>query len=620
MNEFFCSYKLNKPIFSNGQNKKISADMKIVFRSDNFVFYIPSQGGDDSSCAEIYEDNAVFIWFVGLISNTDDFKSSEKKYPRLIAELYFEYQYGFINKLKGSFAFIIFDKKSRRLIVHKDRIGAMPLFYAKKNNQIFIAGSPAMILNNSPIIKELNFGFIGSYFLLDGLSTGLETEYKNINSLLPGQMLVLSGREEKKYKIAYEEIDIANFSEVELESRYYEIIKNSIEQAAPKKDAVIALSGGLDTNLIAAVLKQAGKNLNAFTINYKTNSRSKNEDYKLAGLRAEKYGANHKSVPVDSQLFLNDIKNDLTGFDRLFNLNNINFYYLAKKNPFNPEAYITGDGTEEQLSFYSYHSFPYFATMMLSHIPSSNQKRFFPFIYEAYRDLFITRSWEWKDKINEKKLFNDLIGRQIAKKFKFSSNALMKQCLADSSVTIGAEDSNAFNLALGVDFFNNFCSKFFTAKYLINKNLGINPTSPFINEDFVFFNARLPMDKKINYDMEKGMINKLLYRRAAAKILTDAEAYTNFKSGSDIPFTEWLIELNFEKYVKEILSNKNVRKNYLLNNEYVARILGEHYKNKNLKKIKRMHGTEIFVKEGFDHTQKILKLISFQLWWEKNIA
>jgi hypothetical protein len=63
-----------------------------------------------------------------------------------------------------------------------------------------------------------------------------------------------------------------------------------------------------------------------------------------------------------------------------------------------------------------------------------------------------------------------------------------------------------------------------------------------------------------------------------------------------------------------------VKKNYLLNNEYVARILGEHYKNKNLKKIKRMHGTEIFVKEGFDHTQKILKLISFQLWWEKNIA
>jgi hypothetical protein len=153
---------------------------------------------------------------------------------------------------------------------------------------------------------------------------------------------------------------------------------------------------------------------------------------------------------------------------------------------------------------------------------------------------------------------------------------------------------------------------------MIKEKLKTVTKSPFMNNDFISFNASLPIDCKIKYKNNNQIIYKYLLRKAACKVMEKKEAFTSFKSGSDIPLCEWMVQPTFENFIKETLHKDRVKKNSIVNHRYSDKIIKEHYQNKNLLKIKRSNGTEFFVKKGKDHTNKILRLLSFQLWWENN--
>ena len=172
--------------------------------------------------------------------------------------------------------------------------------------------------------------------------------------------------------------------------------------------------------------------------------------------------------------------------------------------------------------------------------------------------------------------------------------------------------SSFFNKTLWVDFTNNFSPKIFTICDLISRSNSVEICPPFLHSDFVNFSSKIPGSLKLKPGTRLG---KYIMRKAAEKLIGKRSAYTNFKSGSDIPFYEWLLDPYFEKYVRNILKKTRIKKYGILNPDYVEKIVDEHYREKELF---RQSGTWLILKKGKDHTHKILKLLGFQIWIENN--
>ena len=85
----------------------------------------------------------------------------------VLIESYVMWGDNFVNKLKGMFAFAIYDKKKKTILCARDHFGQKPFFYYY-NNENFIFSSELTSLISNPIIKKnLSVESIIDYFHYD---------------------------------------------------------------------------------------------------------------------------------------------------------------------------------------------------------------------------------------------------------------------------------------------------------------------------------------------------------------------------------------------------------------------------------------------------------------------
>lgn len=577
-------------------------------------------------------DRNVTVIFEGRIHNADDLLADMGSYGRpdlseLIFLLYEHYDLEFLPLLEGAYSFVIWDRKKDKLVLHRDRIGIKPLYYHLKGDRLVFGTFINAILKHPSVRKEPDIRYLCNYFFMDGLSRGEETEYKDIKNLAPGQALIIS-RSGIKLKNAdfRERFDLSGMGEDEIAQDLYSILQKSIKRQFIGEAANIAFSGGLDTKIIAALAKKYKKPINTFTAEFSSQSDTKRQDYSLARESAKRVGSRHLRYKLSPQLFLEGAEDRIKGTGRLLNFNNLNGFSIFEWVSRYSDSVISGDGTEEQLSLYEYHMLPYYADNLIGKLSSIGVKRIHQIILDSYCDLFLMRSWEAPQGLEpgtdidlfKKRLF---IGATRQEAIRNDTRKVFYDCWDVSPDTNFLSKKKTalpslFNKALFVDFMNNLCPKLLTAYDLVSRTNSIEVCLPFFDADFVSFASKIPASLKLP---PASLKYKYILRRAVAGLIGEKEAFSFFKSGSDIPFEEWLVESCFEKYAKEKLAFSKLKKGGILNEKYVSQILHEHYANKRLFRFLRPDGTTArMLKEGNNHTHKILKLLGFQLWWEEN--
>jgi asparagine synthase (glutamine-hydrolysing) len=166
-----------------------------------------------------------------------------------------------LNELNGSWAAIIYHKKTREIQLISDRYRSIPLFYAVKDNAVTISDYSHGIEDVMPhteidTTSELQF-------LLSGFVTGDKTLFKDIHQVEPGTYVSILENKEVSYKQYFtffpelKEIEPINFLEVELRSIIYRI-KDRLEIVCKNKKVFVPLSGGNDSRLIMWMLSESG--------------------------------------------------------------------------------------------------------------------------------------------------------------------------------------------------------------------------------------------------------------------------------------------------------------------------------------------------------------------------
>ena len=144
------------------------------------------------------EDGTIWITYNG---ETYNFKDLRKKLEdnhsfhsntdtEVLIHAYEEYGIDFIKKLRGMFAFALYDSKKKKLILARDPIGKKPLYYYWNGN-VFIFASEMKAILETEIEREIDMGGLSAY-LTHQYTIGRNTMFKGIEKILGGELLIFN--------------------------------------------------------------------------------------------------------------------------------------------------------------------------------------------------------------------------------------------------------------------------------------------------------------------------------------------------------------------------------------------------------------------------------------------
>lgn len=261
------------------------------------------------------EDKSIIVIFNGEIYNYQVLRKNliEKGHyltnnsdTAILPHMYEEYGAGMFKELNGQFAIAIWDRRSGKLILGRDRLGEKPLYYYHKN-ETFCFGSEAKAILKSGVINAAISPIALKQVFTCWTTLSDRSIFEGIYQVPPGCYLVYENC--NIYIKSYWEIKYINNSSVkcrdigdltsELENKLISSVKARMMSDVPIS---FYLSGGLDSSLITGVAASiSNQSLNTFSVTFDDNDfdESMYQDYmsKSLGTKHEKVLFSKRDIP-----------------------------------------------------------------------------------------------------------------------------------------------------------------------------------------------------------------------------------------------------------------------------------------------------------------------------------
>lgn len=179
-----------------------------------------------------------------------------------------------VERFIGMFAFAIWDRRERRLSLCRDRVGVKPLYYTWTGRTLRFASELKALRKLPHWAPEIDVQAMGE-FLQYGYIGQPRSIYRLVCKLPPGCWLHLNAEGEPRIERYWSLADIVDRGpltgserdlEAELEALLLDAIKYRLVSDVP---VGLFLSGGVDSSLVAGLLKSAGIDIETFTIGFK---------------------------------------------------------------------------------------------------------------------------------------------------------------------------------------------------------------------------------------------------------------------------------------------------------------------------------------------------------------
>ena len=253
------------------------------------------------------EDNRYSIVFNGEIYNYREVRSQlEKEFglkfrtnsdTEVLLMGFIEIGPNILERLRGMWAFAVWDNQKQQLFIARDRFGEKPLFYYFDNG-VFLFASNLSGVSNLITDKELNPKAISELFAYQYISQQ-QSIYKGVKKLLPAQYGYVTKEELKLstyWEVKYDEkIDIS-FEDAQV--KVEEIMHSSIQEKLISDVPLgLFLSGGNDSGLVAAIASHYKKGITSVTLSTPQNPELDEAVY--ARQIAQLHGLNYNQVDLE---------------------------------------------------------------------------------------------------------------------------------------------------------------------------------------------------------------------------------------------------------------------------------------------------------------------------------
>jgi asparagine synthase (glutamine-hydrolysing) len=174
----------------------------------------------------------------------------------VIVHLYEELGEACVDRLRGMFAFALWDRRERRLLLARDRVGKKPLFYAWRNGRLWFASEPRAILATGEVPRDVDYQAI-DLFLHYQCVPAPRSAFAAIRKLPPGHTLVWrDGRIDLRryWKLSYRDRPLEG-GEPEACERIREAVLEATRLRLRSDVPVgVLLSGGVDSSAVVAAM------------------------------------------------------------------------------------------------------------------------------------------------------------------------------------------------------------------------------------------------------------------------------------------------------------------------------------------------------------------------------
>lgn len=204
-----------------------------------------------------------------------------------------------VDRLRGMFAFALFDSKQDRLLLVRDRIGKKPLYHAMIDGHLVFGSELKTILAFPGAKREPNLDAIHEYLTFQYVPSPM-TAFEGIEKLPPAHMLVAERGKLVKISRYYSLREPGGQHERPMKELTGELVKHLREATRLRMISDVPLgaflSGGVDSSAVVAMMAQEASNpVRTFTIGFEEQAY---DERVYAQAVAKRYGTEHTEHTV----------------------------------------------------------------------------------------------------------------------------------------------------------------------------------------------------------------------------------------------------------------------------------------------------------------------------------
>ncbi len=511
-----------------------------------------------------------------------------------------------IKKLKGMFAFCLYDTLKKEVYLIRDRLGEKPLYYGISGKKFFFS-SDIRILNHIDFKKHLSSSSLDMYLKYGYIPSPFGI-YKEINKVEPGEIVKFNlnnfNLSKEKYFDFYEhskiiDIDYSITKDNILEKFEENLYSSILSQTISDVGFGVFLSSGVDSVIIASLLaKNYNKKIDTFTI--KINDKNYDESSDAEEI-SKHINTNFHVKEINENNLIDKINILSDVYDEPFaDSSQIPTLLLCENSVKLKKVFLTGDGGDEILGGYNRH-------ILVSKFYNLNKPAKFIIFYLlkllnlfgfniVYRYLSFFLPKNLKSSIPEthlKKILLILNSNNIFDAYEKIISIWPEKYHVHKNKNLLNHDELNFNDKIMISDTKNYLpNDIFCKVDRASMFFSLETRSPFVDYDFINFYLSIPKELKSNFG------SKLISKKILEKFLPYKLIYKP-KKGFGIPVKKWL-NGPLKNFLNDNLGNEINELNSLFN-----------FKVLNKKKLLNISSDE--------EAYKIWSILVFQLWKKKNL-
>jgi len=519
------------------------------------------------------------------------YEFKEQNNNELISNAYKEWGEDCPKVFNGAFAFFIFDRAKRKLILVRDQVGRIPLYYSHFNGKFIFSSNLNDIIERKAFPKEIDLSALNLYLTLRYIP-GEKTIFKNIHKVLPGSSVRYDidsrNLEEWKYwEPPLEGTQIGNETELveELETLLEKSVKLRLDT---ESNPAGFLSGGLDSSILVALMsKLTSKPVKTFIVGYSDKHYNETGYSKVV---SDYYQTDHHELFIKP-----DIDHLIACIaqlqEPLADPSIIPTYHALRLANENANSVLSGDGADGL--------FLGFRTHVLSsqHLDINNKipkplrqikgKIAGMFPEEHKLKIFLDNISSSQFFLQRNTVFNNVMRKKLLKGWVLEELQETINQPEEYANSVFESYDGTFSEKMGYFTYKSDPDDILSKIYNLSRDLDLHVRIPFLDTNIVEFAlGKLPANLKL-----KGETTKYILKKIGEKYLPP-ELPLERKRGFNPPLSKWLRNEWFDFAVEILLDGEDG----FFEKEYILRLLKL---NKN---------------SNYDQTRRLFSLLVFKIW------
>ena len=512
----------------------------------------------------------------------------------VLVHLYEEVGEEFAQRLRGMFAIAVWDARTRRLVLARDRFGIKPLYYRVEGRELAFASELRALPRG-----EIDLDALECFLAFNSIPAPYSI-FRETRKLPPGYILVWAGDEPRLERFARPApspaAELRREDEETLAEALRACLRDSVRAHLVSDVPVgVLLSGGVDSGgLVALVAEQASEPVRTFTIGFEEESFDELADARLV---AERYGTLHRELVLkpDAALLLPALAG---AFDEPFaDSSALPTYLVSELAAQDVKVALSGEGGDELFGgYYTYVAdllaervggLARFARPLVDRLPSSNRKASLDYRVKRFAraaDLPpLERHHAWKEIFSA-----DARAELTVRGSSYDPVDLYRARFAE---TEGAAPlARLQDVDLGLYLVDDLLVKTDRASMAHSLEARV----PYLDPQVADLALSLPDELKV-----RGFSKKVLLRNALAPLLPRSVTHGR-KRGFSIPAAAWL-RGDLEPFARDTLSRSALERQGFFRPKVVERLIDRH------------------VSRAEDLSRQLWGLLAFTLWHEQHV-